>query len=522
VPEVGRTFAIAALLAAACGSGDAGAPPPPAGNSVGEPCARTGECRSGLVCFSGACAADLPATGSCPAPPRTAAIAAGAEPNAIEPAPEFCVSAAVGTVLPAEMVHDLGVLEVGSDASFTVAPGTSSFVIFSQEVDGSRPDSVSITGVGEAPNSVVPARVRDPDGAVYYDDLADWPTIPGTRYPDVSSLLAFDPGFQAVSRAFPVPNTSPALDRIVSAGEVQPGTWSFTVNDWARECPFGDACLDGDGSGRYRVHAVTRPGPLASTGTLDVEVYLATDPTSVLSTAAGAAAHPQTERWVRSLGRYLANAGLCLGTVTFHDLPRWVKDRYAASGTVDVTDSSPCGDVQQLFTTATVPARAAHLFLADEVTAGDGTDQFSVVGMTGSIPGPSGFPGTIYGGTIVGLFDEFGAGSCGGSGPSFACGTDRLAYVTAHEIGHWLGLFHTTEMGGEFFDPVSDTARCPCSSCGTGCDTANALVTPARCSAAATCGGTQNLMFWAFDPARSAGEVSRDQAQIVRLNPAVR
>jgi hypothetical protein len=519
---VGRTLAIVALLAAACGSGGGGSPPAPVGKSAGEPCARKGECRSGLVCFSGACAAALPAADSCGAPPGTAAIAAGAEPNAIEPAPEFCVSTAVGTVLPAEMIHDLGVREVGTDVSFTVAPGTSSFLIFSQEVDDSRPDTVSITGLGEAPNSVVPTRVRDPDDAVYYDDLADWPTIPGTRYPDVSRLLAFDPGFQAVSRAFPIPNTSPALDRIVSAGEVQPGTWTFTVNDWASECPFGDACQDGNTAGRYRVHAVTRPGLPTSTGTLDVEVYLATDPTSVLSTAAGALAHPQTERWVRSLGRHLASAGLCLGTVTFHDLPRWVKDRYAAGGAVDVTDASPCGDVQQLFTTAIVPARAVHLFLADEVTAADGADQFSVVGMTGSIPGPSGFPGTIYGGAIVGLFGELGAGSCGGSGPSFACGTDRLAYVTAHEIGHWLGLFHTTEMGGDFFDPVSDTARCPCSSCGTGCNTATALVTPRACSASAGCGGARNLMFWAFDPARSAGELSRDQAQLVRLNPAVR
>jgi hypothetical protein len=422
------------------------------------------------------------------------------------------------------MIQDLGVRDVGTEASFSVAPGTSSFVIFSQEMDGSRPDTVSVAGVGEAPNSVVPGRLRDPEGSVYYDDLADWPRIPGTRYPDVSRLLAFDPGFQPVSRAFPVPNTSPAVDRIVSAGEVQPGTWSFTVNDWARECPFGDACADGDTAGRYRVHAVTRPGPLASTGTLDLEVYLATDATSALPTAAAAAAHPQTARWARSLAGYLARAGICLGAVTFHDLPQWVKDRWAAGGAVDVTDSSPCGDVQQLFTTAIVPSRAVHLFLADEVTATDGVDQFSVVGMTGSIPGPSGFPGTIYGGAVVGLFGEFGAGSCGGAGPSFACGTDRLAYVTAHEIGHWLGLFHTTEMGGEFFDPLSDTPRCPCSSCGSGCNTANALVTTGRCAAGAggACGGARNLMFWAFDPARSAGELSRDQGQVARLNPAVR
>jgi hypothetical protein len=165
-----------------------------------------------------------------------------------------------------------------------------------------------------------------------------------------------------------------------------------------------------------------------------------------------------------------------------------------------------------------------HLFLADELTADTGSGQFTVVGVTGSIPGPSGFPGTIYGGAIVGLFGELGVGSCGGSAPTFACGTDRLAYVTAHEIGHWLGLFHTTEMGGDFFDPVSDTARCPCAACGRSCNGSSALVTSAQCSVGlgAACGGGRNLMFWAFDPARSTGELSRDQGQIVRLNPVVR
>ena len=54
-----------------------------------------------------------------------------------------------------------------------------------------------------------------------------------------------------------------SLDLVRTAGEVPPGTWSFTVNDWAQECLGFQGCSVPSGSspGSYRVHAHAKPEP---------------------------------------------------------------------------------------------------------------------------------------------------------------------------------------------------------------------------------------------------------------------
>ena len=63
-----------------------------------------------------------------------------------------------------------------------------------------------------------------------------------------------------------------------------------------------------------------------------------------------------------------------------------------------------------------------------------------------------------------------------------------LGETVGHEMGHFLGLYHTSESSGEIFDPISDTPECPASK-------ANKTVT------AENCDDGNNVMFWkAYTP----------------------
>ena len=317
-----------------------------------------------------------------------------------------------------------------------------------------------------------------------------------------------------------VPNTSSALQYVADHGGVPSGTWSVVVNDYAAECkalgPPG--CLVGDGTtaypdGRYDVKVLVKPGAVASTGTMDVNLHLVTN----RYTAASAAADPSMARMRETLATYLARAGIALGAVNFVDESATVKARYAAGVSVD--DLSPCGEVATVLRLA-VPGNAMSLFLVNSLTTSLGG--FTVVGQDGTIPGPATVGGTVASGALVSIEDltlTITPTSCQGAIDLRACGADMTAYIGAHETGHFLGLYHVTESAGTLFDPVKDTPLCQVSVCAPG----KVEVVNAECvDPASTCGGGDNLMFWLVDQVLSTGTISAQQSSIVRASPAVR
>jgi hypothetical protein len=429
------------------------------------------------------------------------------------------------SALPTTQVIALGTHAVGETVTFPVAAGTGSVTILQQGVEQLAARSVT-WGRIVLDNTVVPLTVSV-DGVKYFDDdiippgdPAEWGSPDGTG---IGAIYSYIPS--PWTGAMTVPNTTSALEYVVAHGGVPSGTWSVVVSDYAAECAAIGApgCVVGDGKttyppGRYDVNVLVKPGATASTGTMDVTLYLVTN----RYTAASAAADSSMTRMRETLATYLARAGIVLGTVSFVDLPATVKARYASGVSVD--DLTPCGEVATVLRLAGA-GNALSLFLVNSLNSQQGGG-YTVVGQDGTIPGPASVGGTVASGALVSIANLTFASSptsCRGAIDLSGCGADLTAYIGAHETGHYLGLYHVTESDGAFFDPVKDTPICQLAVCAPGqvdvvaSDCTKQLVDPAS-----PCGGGDNLMFWLVDRARSAGALSAQQASIARANPTVR
>ncbi|MEM1348241.1 MAG: M43 family zinc metalloprotease, partial [Myxococcota bacterium] len=74
-------------------------------------------------------------------------------------------------------------------------------------------------------------------------------------------------------------------------------------------------------------------------------------------------------------------------------------------------------------------------------------DMRGLLGVSGGIPGAAGLHGTNGSGLVF---------------STASLGTDNatLGQTFAHELGHFLGLRHTTEHLGRAHDPITDTPEC--------------------------------------------------------------
>jgi hypothetical protein len=72
-----------------------------------------------------------------------------------------------------------------------------------------------------------------------------------------------------------------------------------------------------------------------------------------------------------------------------------------------------------------------------------------------------------------------------------------MAVTCAHEMGHYLGLYHTSERDGQQHDPIADTPEC----------------TPTQSS----CEDAGNIMYWTGGASRS--RLTDGQGVVMRLHP---
>jgi hypothetical protein len=434
----------------------------------------------------------------------------------------------------------LGTFTVGTTVPFTVEAGASSLTIQLQAAgpvaplvrlrEGSRTIAL--------PNTALPLTVTAPDGTVWFDDRAPRPA-------DASSALVFVPELSAspVVGSLTLPNTTRGLE--LAAAGLPAGTWRLVVSDYAHQCslPELDAvCGAGAGlspdpdlgafrAGRYDLTVLVEPGPPAAPGArVDVAFYLQRCAGAEVDeggacatplTAATAPADPDVQRMVLTFGQLLANGGVALGEVLYRDLPDAAQARWARG--LDL-DANACDAQLGQLLALSEPGDRMNLFLLPAIVASlDG--ETDTVGIDGTIPGPAGLGGTVQSGAVVSGADlraRRAPDSCAG-GFSASCGADFTAYIAAHETGHFLGLYHTTEATGATFDPVADTPICECAACGgDACGTPDATVSTQDCRGPlATCGGGENLMFWVFGQG-SLGTLTPQQGAILRASPLVR
>jgi hypothetical protein len=250
------------------------------------------------------------------------------------------------------------------------------------------------------------------------------------------------------------------------------------------------------------VDVLIKKGPTPRQGSLPVTLWFAKTsyPRSNPLSAATAPNDPVFQAAITKWREIYATGQIALAAnqITYKDLPA---DKASRLGVLD-TDA----ELNELLAVAnTSDAEGLNVYFIDQFNMpGAG----GLLGISAGIPGVPSYPGLTHAGVAVALF------------PLYAT-NDPLeradfAATIAHEAGHYLGLYHTSERRGTTFDPIEDTPECR----GTQFDqNGDRFVSTSECVSA----DASNLMFWTSNPKVVLAEkLTPAQSWVLLRNPSVK
>ena len=255
---------------------------------------------------------------------------------------------------------------------------------------------------------------------------------------------------------------------------VKGGTWVLRVRGTRRVEDVVNGLTFVPHVGTCEVIVLARQEPPTPTGVLPIALHFTG------SHGLTAESAPQDERLqmaLDTLTMIFAQTGLGIELRGYHDVPGVEEDSSLTE--VSSTAGYP-NDLSKLFLTGQPEqSDALNIFFVSSIYKDLDYEEVGgvVLGIAGGVPGPAFLGPTERSGVAIGTLD--------------ISEDDHLGNVMAHEIGHYLGLFHATERDSIFHDTLMDTEE----------------------------DDPANLMFWGWSPQQIT--LSEHQSEVMRSHPFV-